>query len=151
MEITEIQDRHFESFQVGETASFVVEITRDDVTSFANLTGDHNPLHMDQAYAATTDYKKPIVHGLLVAAPISTLAGHLLPGKRCLLLEVSTKFLRPVFPGDRLTYDAIITHISLATRVLKVQVDVSNQEGTVVLKGAYVGQVLKDYEEGNKS
>ena len=144
MEKIEIVDRDVHSFSVGERASFVREITCKEIALFASLSGDRNQLHTDESYAATTPYKKPIAHGLLVAAPISTLAGHLLPGKRCLLLEVRSRFVRPVFPGDRLMYQGTITRISPATGVLKVQVEVTNQEGAVVLKGTYDGQVLAD-------
>lgn len=142
MKTLEVSDRPFASFRVGETASFERIITAEGIARFAELSGDRNPLHTDGAYAATTRYKRTVAHGLLAAAPISALAGHLLPGKRCLLLEVRTRFVQPVFAGDRLIYRATITHVSEAMRVLKVQVEVTNQEGVVVLKGSYDGQVL---------
>ena len=143
MEKIDIVDRPFSSFRVGENASFVKEITDEEIALFAALSGDRNQLHMDESYAANTRFGRRIAHGLLVAAPISTMAGHLLPGKRCLLLEVRSRFVRPVFPCDRLTYRGTIAHISPATRVIKVEVDVTNQEGIVVLKGTYEGQVLQ--------
>ena len=150
MEDIDIVDRHFSSFHVGEYASFAKEITNEEIELFAALSGDRNDLHMDKYYAATTQYKRRVAHGLLAAAPISTLAGHLLPGKRCLLLEVSSRFVRPVFPGDRLTYRGTVTHISPATKVLKVEVEVTNQEGMAVLKGTYQAQVLHDSHDEKK-
>ena len=140
----DIVDRSLSSFRVGERASLVREITGEDIALFASLSGDRNQLHTDESYAATTPHEKPIAHGLLVAAPISTLAGHLLPGKRCLLLEVRSRFIRPVFPGDKLTYRGVITQISPAIRVLVVEVEVTNQEGAVVLRGRYTGKMLAD-------
>ena len=137
----DIVDRAFETFREGETASFEREITVEDLASFAALSGDRNPLHTDESYAAAAGHLSPVAYGLLVATPISTLAGHLLPGKRCLLLEASSQFRRPVFPYDRLTYCGTITRISPSIRVLKVQVEVSNQQNAVVLTGAYVAQV----------
>ncbi len=137
----EVRDRPFGSFRVGESASLTREITAEDIERFAQLSGDQNPLHTDEAYAATTRYKQRVAHGLLVAAPVSALAGHLLPGKRCLLLEVRARFIQPVFAGDRLTYRATITHVSEAMQVLNVQVEAANQEGVVVLKSTYEGQV----------
>lgn len=138
----DIADRPFSSFCVGERATVARQITDEDIRQFAELSGDHNGLHTDSAYAATTRYGKRVAHGLLIAAPISAMAGHLLPGKRCVLLGSNVRFLQPVFPGDRLTYQGTITHISKATRVLKVQIEVTNQTGTVVLRGGYEGQVL---------
>ena len=143
MEDIDVIDRPFPSFTVGETASFVREITPEDVAAFAALSGDRNPLHVDESYAAAAGYERRIAHGLLVAAPISTLAGHFLPGRRCLLLEVSSRLLRPVFPPDQLTYRGTIIQVSPAARVLKVKVDVTNQAGIPVLTGAYIGRVLQ--------
>ena len=140
---TDIVDRPLENFAIGDAASFTAEITEEAIEAFAQLSGDRNPLHLDPAFAGATPYGRRIAHGQLVAAPISRLAGHFLPGRRCLLLEVRTKFVRPVFSGDRLTYRGTVVHISSATRVLKVQVEVTNQEGVVVLRGSYEGQVLR--------
>ncbi len=138
----DIVDRPFESFDVGETAFLERQVANEEIALFATLSGDHNDLHMSESYAANGPYKQRIAHGLLVAAPISALAGHFLPGRRCLLLEVRSRFIQPVFPGDRLTYRGIITHVSPATSTLRVQVEVSNQEGAVVLKGGYDARVL---------
>ena len=139
---TDIVDRPLESFAVGDAASFTAEITEEAIEAFARLSGDRNPLHLDPTFAGATPYRQRIAHGQLVAAPISRLAGHFLPGRRCLLVDVRSRFVRPVFGGDRLTYRGTVVHISSATRVLKVQVEVTNQEGVVVLRGSYEGQVL---------
>lgn len=147
MKKLEVVDRPFGSFRVGEKASFVKEITEEEIGRFAELSGDSNPLHADQAYASTTRFGRRVAHGLLTAAPISTLAGHLLPGKRCLLLEVRTQFLQPVFAGDRLTYTGTVVQTVEALKILKVQVEVTNQEEVVVLKGFYNGQILPDPNE----
>ena len=141
MERSPVLDRPFESFRVGEQASLVRVVTEEDLEAFARLSGDHNPLHIDDGYAEATEYGRRVAHGWLVAAPISALAGHLLPGRRGLLLGARLSFVRPVFPGDRLTYQATVTHVSEATKVVKVQVDVTNQDGAVVLRGAYEGRV----------
>jgi acyl dehydratase len=146
----DIVDRSFSSFRVGECASFEKEFVVEEIERFAVLSGDWNDLHMEESFAATTRYKNRIAHGLLVAAPISTLAGHLLPGKHCLLLDVSSRFTSPVFPGDRLTYQGTIIRMSPATQVIKVEVEASNQDGTVVLRGTYQAQVLQNSSEGKK-
>ena len=147
----EVVDRPFSSFRVGDSVSFEREITAEEVEHFAQLSGDRNPLHTDPAYAAATRYKRQVAHGLLVAAPVSTLAGHLLPGKRCVLLEVRFQFVHPVFPGEKLRYEATIQHVSAGTRVIQVKVQATNREGTVVLKGTYQGQVLPESREEVKA
>ncbi len=147
MKKLEVVDRPFSSFRVGEQASFVKEITEEEIGRFAELSGDNNPLHADEAYASRTRFGRRVAQGLLTAAPISALAGHLLPGKRCLLLEVRTQFLQPVFAGDRLTYTGTVVQTVEALKILKVQVEVTNQEGAVVLKGFYNGQILPDQNE----
>jgi len=149
--VPDITDRPFESFSKGEKASFVKEITSEDFTRFESITGDHNPIHTDDFYASAAGYDHRIAYGLLVAGPISTLAGHLLPGRRCVLLEVSSRFILPVFSGDILTYHGEITQISPSTRVLKVQVEVINQENAVVLTGSYTGKVLQTSVNEDKS
>jgi acyl dehydratase len=133
---------------VSETASFEKAITAKEIAAFSKLSGDQNPLHMDDIYASAMAYPKRVAHGLLVAAPISTLAGHYLPGKRCLLLEVTSQFLRPVFAGDILTYQGTIAQISASTKAIKVQVSVTNREGNVVLRANYTGRVLPDSVQG---
>lgn len=147
MKKPEMVDRPFGSFKLGEQASFVKEITEEEIGRFSELSGDSNPLHADPAYASRTLFGRTVAHGLLTAAPISALAGHLLPGKRCLLLEVRTQFLQPVFAGDRLTYTGTVVQTVEALKILKVQVEVTNQEGAVVLKGFYNGQILPDPNE----
>ena len=137
-----ILDRALESLRGGDTASFTRDLTEDDIRAFAQLSGDRNPLHTDDGYAASTQYGRRVAHGQLVAAPISALAGHLLPGKRCVLLEVRARFVRPVFPGDRLTYRGTVAHVSAGTRTIDVDVEVANHDGAIVLAGRYRGQVL---------
>lgn len=138
----EVTDRTFESLNVGEAASFNVAIDEKMMETFARLSGDYNPLHMDPEYARSTSFGRRIAHGQLIAAPMSALAGHFLPGRRCLLLEVRSRFLSPVYADDRLVYHGKIAHISSATRTLKVQVEVMNQDGIVVLRGSYEAQVI---------
>jgi len=138
----EVVDRTFESLSVGEAVSFTVAIDGKMMETFAHLSRDYNPLHMDPEYASRTAFGRRIAHGQLIAAPMSALAGHFLPGRRCLLLEVRSRFLSPVFADDLLVYHGKVAHISNATRTLKVQVEVMNQDGIVVLRGSYEAQVI---------
>ena len=139
-----IHDRPFDSFSVGEAASFTKTISDADIESFASLSWDRNPLHTDNSYASATRYgrRHSTAHGMLVAAPLSTMAGHFLPGRRCVLVEMRSSFVHPVYPGDTLTYRGEVTQISAAVQVLKVDIEVTNQDGVAVLRGRYKAQVM---------
>jgi len=79
-------------------ASFDVEVTPDSAIEFAKLSGDWNPLHTDPAHAATTAYRRPILHGAFSAGLVSRMAGMYLPGRNCLLHNLSLKFVAPIVP-----------------------------------------------------
>ena len=93
-------DYHFEDLAVGMAEEYSHTITDDDVAAFAALTGDTNPVHLDQEYAARTRFKAPIVHGLLTSSYISTVLGTKLPGAGAIYLSQTLKFLAPVYHGD---------------------------------------------------
>ena len=82
---------------VDRVCSFDVEVTEQDVSAFSRLSGDHNPLHVDAAYAQTTEYGRPIAHGGLLVGLVSRVLGMHIPGKRSLLLSMSVRFPKPLF------------------------------------------------------
>jgi 3-hydroxybutyryl-CoA dehydratase len=137
-----ILDRSIDDIRVGDSETLTVEISEADIAAFAALSGDRNPLHMDDSYARSTAFGRRIAHGLLVAAPVSALAGHLLPGRRCLILEYRFKYPRPVFAGDRLVYRGTVTQVTPAVGTLRVDVQATNAAGDIVLGGSYGCQVL---------
>lgn len=83
-------------------ASFEVEVSAHDAQSFATISGDWNPLHTDAAYAATTQFGRPILHGAFSAGLVSRMAGMYIPGTDCLLHGMQLKFLQPIVPPARL-------------------------------------------------
>jgi 3-hydroxybutyryl-CoA dehydratase len=89
-----------EDLKVGQGAALEHRVTADDVRAFARLSGDTNPLHLDAAFAATTMFGKPVVHGLLTASFISAVLGTRLPGPGAVYLSQSLKFRAPVMVGD---------------------------------------------------
>lgn len=110
----------FEDIEVGQTASIEYLVDNDHVEIFSRLTGDASPLHTDDAYARRTRFRERIAHGLLVAAPLSTLVGMLLPGRLATLMGVDINFSNPVPPGSRLILRGEVKHKSEATRGLVV-------------------------------
>jgi 3-oxoacyl-[acyl-carrier protein] reductase len=95
--IDEARDLEGRDLRVGLSASFEREVDAQDVIAFADLSGDHNPLHIDAAYAGGTNYGRPIVHGAFQVALASAMAGMLLPGKRALLGSMRSRFPAPLY------------------------------------------------------
>lgn len=83
--------------QLNDTFEFPFEFSQDQVQAFAKVSGDHNPLHLDAEYAATTPFKRPIVHGLLTGSMLSRLIGMEFPGPGTVYLSQSLNFRRPMY------------------------------------------------------
>lgn len=125
----------FENIEVGQTDEFVHKITEKDIDEFCELTGDDNPLHMDDTYAAGTNFKTRVVHGMLTASFISTMIGTRLPGKGSLWYEQHIKFITPVRIGDEIRIWAKVLHKSGAQRIIVLQTMIYNQEDKIVIEG----------------
>jgi 3-hydroxybutyryl-CoA dehydratase len=89
-----------EDLSIGQSAETNNTITQKDIEMFADLSGDHNPVHLDEAYAAGTPFKGIIAHGMLSASFISAIFGTTLPGEGTIYMGQTLKFLAPVRPGD---------------------------------------------------
>ena len=85
-----------EDLELGMEASHEKTVSEGDINSFADVSGDYNPVHMDEAYAAGTFFKSRIAHGMLTASFISTVLGTRLPGPGCIYLSQNLRFLAPV-------------------------------------------------------
>ncbi len=125
----------FDQIRVADEAELLHLITKEDVTSFAKLTGDNNPLHMDAEYASGTSFKQPVVHGMLTASFISTIIGTKLPGEGSLWYEQQTRFLAPVRIGEQIRVWAKVKHKSLAQRVVVLETVVFGEDGRRVIEG----------------
>ena len=88
------------SVQVGDVAEREFAVTDELIEAFGDASGDRNPVHFDEAYAATTRFGGRIAHGMLTAAFISSLLGNDLPGQGTIYLRQDIRFLAPVRPGD---------------------------------------------------
>jgi 3-hydroxybutyryl-CoA dehydratase len=101
----------FEDLAVGMEASLAKKITNDDVLAFAELSGDTNPVHLDDAYAAGTMFKQRIAHGFLTASLFSAVLGTKLPGPGAVYLSQNLKFRAPVMIGDEVVATAKVTSL----------------------------------------
>ena len=123
-----VQDKNFSDIKIGDSASFEKIITADDLDKFADLSGDHNPLHMDEKYAARSEFKSRVVFGMLLGAWVSRLVGMDLPGKKALLLKEGLEFKKPAYIGDKILVKGTVTHKSEATRLLDLAIEISKDK-----------------------
>lgn len=128
------QGKTFEELEVGMAVSIEHEVSEQDIQDFARVSGDYNPLHMDEEYAKTTAFGGRIAHGALTASYISAILGNDLPGPGAVFTDLELKFRRPVRIGDKVTAVAEVQEkIERGNRVvLAVKCEV---DGKAVVKG----------------
>lgn len=100
----------------GMTVSYSQTITDADVKAFAGLSGDHNPVHVNEVYAERSRFKGRIAHGLMSAAFFSALFGMKLPGPGCVYVSQNLNFRRPVYIGDTVVAEVEVTEVDLEKR-----------------------------------
>ncbi len=123
-----------EDLEVGMMRSLTKEITDLDIELFAQVSTDHNPVHLDEDYAQDTIFAGRIAHGMLTAGLISAVIGEQLPGHGTVYLGQSLKFLAPVRPGDLVTAEVTVLEIDYGKR--RVQLETKCLvDGKPVLKG----------------
>ncbi len=126
----------------GDQASLSKLITEQDVLQFAEATGDHNPVHLDESFAANTRFKRRIAHGLLVAGLISAVLGTQLPGPGCVYLSQTLQFRAPVYLGDTVTATVEAIKVRDDKPIVTFKTTCVNQDGQTVIEGEAVLLVL---------
>lgn len=134
-------------FRVGDTAEISWLVTDKEIAAFAELSGDHNPLHIDKSFANSVGFKDCVVHGYLLGSKLSALLGMHLPGKRCLIVEQKLAYPQPAYVGDTLNYRVNVININASMRVieLKVSVTKSNKDPdqrNTVARGKVICKIL---------
>lgn len=119
-----VAQRTWESLVVGERASLKQSVSHNDIAAFAALSGDQNPLHVQEG----------VVHGMLLGAFVSALVGMQLPGERALLVKESLSFKKPVHAGDTVVVEGTLMHKSEATRLLDIAIVIRVAQ-TIVAEG----------------
>ena len=126
--------------QTGDTYQEEFQFSQADVQAFADVSGDHNPIHLDAEVAAATVYKRPIIHGMLGAAVFSRLIGMKFPGEGTVYLNQTLQFKRPMYPDE--AYRAELTILEVEERRQRARIEtkiVQVSDGKPVLVGeAYV-------------
>lgn len=124
----------FTDLKVGLTEEFEFEVTAEKVDLFRKLSGDYNSLHLDANFAREHGFKDQVVYGMLSASLISTLGGVYLPGKYCLIQQIETKFLAPVFVGDILTVLGKVIELNDTVQRAIIKIEMRNQNNQKVVK-----------------
>lgn len=121
--------------KIGDFAQISKTITEEIVNDFARVSGDFNPVHLDQAYAEKTPFKGKIAHGALSVALLSNVLGNSLPGHGTIYLSHEIKFLAPVRIGDTLAVRVEVVELVPEKNRAKFRTTCANQDGTLVVDG----------------
>lgn len=128
-------DESTDKIQVGMYAQVNKCFGMDEVRRFADLSEDHNPIHLDEQFARETRFGRPIVHGQLYTSLISALAGMKLPGKGAVYVSQYTQFKAPVFLDDEVIARVEVTRINHARRLVTLSTTCKNRDGKVLMTG----------------
>lgn len=120
---------------VGQQASRTLTLTHEHVEKFAEISGDRNPLHFDEGFAAKTSFGRLVVQGGLTTGLLHALVAMDMPGPGTVFLSQNWKFTAPVYIGDTITAHAEILSVHASKPVTRLQVRVVRDDGTTVLEG----------------
>lgn len=134
----------FDDLALGQTAFLRKTITEEDLDHFIAITGDRNPLHVDDEFARSTFFGQRIAHGMLSASLFSTLVGMYLPGIGAIYRSQTLEFLKPVFIGDALCAWFEITALDRETEQVEIKSWIENQNGEIVIQGRTTASLLRE-------
>lgn len=121
--------------RLGDEATLERAITESDVLDMARISGDYNPIHIDDEYANETIFGSRIAHGLFCCGMISAILGNQLPGIGTIILSEEIKFMFPVYIGDIITAKVTVNSINVVKKHIELVLECKNQNGKVVMKG----------------
>lgn len=127
--------RKYEEINVGDTGSVSKTVIEADIILYAGITGDNNPVHVNDVEAKASRFGQRIAHGMLSAGFISAVLGTCLPGKGTIYMGQTLKFLRPVHIGDTVTAIAEAVEKNDEKRQIRFKTIVKNQDDKIVIDG----------------
>jgi 3-hydroxybutyryl-CoA dehydratase len=125
-------------FNVGEKAEMTKEVTENDIISMAEITGDFNPIHIDEDFANKTRFKGCIAHGVLSSGLISAVLGMHLPGPGAIYLGQTLNYLNPVRAGDTLRAEVEVSKWRPDKKIIHLETRCSNQHNDIIVEGEAV-------------
>jgi 3-hydroxybutyryl-CoA dehydratase len=130
-----MKGKTIDELSLGERARVEKTISEADVYLYAGITGDLNPAHVNAVEAEKGLFKKRVAHGMLTAGLISAVLGTQLPGPGCIYLGQTLKFTKPVFFGDTIRAEAVVTEILAEKNICRLSTVCTNQRGETVIEG----------------
>jgi acyl dehydratase len=121
--------------EIGQTATIEKTLDKQTVEAFASVSEDNNPIHLDEDFAKTTQFERPIVHGMLASSLISGLLASKVPGAGSIYLGQSLKFVRPIFVGETVTAKVEVTSVHDDKPIAVISTQVLNANGEVAVDG----------------
>ncbi|MCG8470494.1 MAG: MaoC family dehydratase [Desulfobacterales bacterium] len=131
-----MKGKSIDEMAVGDSAEVAKTISESDVYTFAGVTGDFNPAHVNEHYASGTFFKKRIAHGMLSAGLISSVLGTHMPGPGAVYISQELNFRAPVYIGDTITARAEVKEVLKEKNRVRLETTCINQDGTVVIDGS---------------
>lgn len=125
----------------GNVYTFEKFISQEDVNSFAALTGDYNPLHVNKEFGEKSRFNNTIVHGMLAGSLFSTLVGIYCPGEKCLYVSQTLKFKKPVFPGDNVTVKGTVVSKNDSVKIVTIKTELFVNNLLAITGEAKVGVI----------
>lgn len=132
-----------DDFEPGQHVTFTKTFTDDDVQRFIAITSDVNPLHVDDAFAAKTQFGRRVLHGMLTASIFSTMVGMLLPGTGAIYRSQTLNFLRPVYVGETVTAHFEVRSVDRAKHRLVIDAWIENEAEERVIEGVCEAGLLR--------
>ena len=129
--------------EIGDSFSTSREITDELIRKFADVSGDYNPIHLDEGFAKTTRFGRRIAHGMLSGAFISAVLGTEFKERKIVYLSQTMRFTAPVFLGDTVTARGTITKIREEKGIVTLETVCTNQNDEVVVTGEAMVMLLK--------
>jgi len=122
----------------GDFSEFTKTVSESDIYQYAGVTGDFNPAHVNETYAAKTFFKARIAHGMLSAGFISAILGNHLPGPGSIYVRQELNFLAPVYIGDTITARAEVIEVNTEKNRVTLSTNCFKQDNTMVIEGEAV-------------
>lgn len=127
---------------VGDKASSSIKVTQEYINKFAEVSGDNNPIHINQQYAEKTVFKKCIGHGLISLSEISKIIGTQMPGCGAVFINEKIDYLSPIYVGDTITTEIEIIEIKIEKKLIKVNATSFNQNGIQLIAGELLVKMM---------
>lgn len=133
-----MKEKTIHEMSVGDTAEFAKTVSEGDIYQYAGISGDFNPVHVNEAYAEKTFFKTRIAHGMLSAGFISNVLGNQIPGPGSVYIRQELNFLAPVRIGDTITARVTVIGLDDAKNRVTLKTECVNQSGKTVIDGQAV-------------